>query len=113
MKKRCASWCGHGCTEEQYQKAVRRGAALAKQLGKRWKPRVWENLGWHFSAVSPCGRLEVHRDGERSFTAYLGEPNSPGGRWAEGAGSAAAAVKAVVREGRRELAEVTALVEGL
>ncbi len=112
MKKRCASWCGHGCTEQQYQTAVRHGAALAKQLGKKWKSRVWENMGWHFAAVSPCGRLEVHRDGERSFTAYLGE-DLPGGRWAEGAMTAAAAVKAVVREAKLEQALVTALVEGL
>lgn len=113
MTKRCAPWCGHGCTDEQYQKAVRQGDALAKQLGKGWKSRVWENMGWHFAAVSSCGRLEVHSHGGHSFTAYLGEANEPGGRWAEHGHSAKAAVRATVREGKRELAEVAALVEGL
>ena len=113
MTKRCAKWCGSGCTEEAYQKARRGGAALAKQLGKGWKPRVWENMGWHFAAVSSCGRLEVHSHGGRSFTAYLGEADQPGGRWAEHGKTPKAAVKATVREGKRELAEVAALVEGL
>ncbi len=117
MTKRCAKWCGSGCTEEAYQKATRDAEVLAKQLGDGWKPRVWENMGWHFEAVSSCGRLEVHgpdtRNGGRFYTAYLGEADEPGGRWAEHGKTAKAAVKATVREGKRELAEVTALLEGL
>ncbi len=114
MTKRCASWCGSGSIGEEYHKAKRAAAALAKQLGKGWKPRVWENMGWHFEAVSLCGRLEVHGgSGGRAFTAYLGEPSHPGGRWAQHGKTAKAAVKAVVQEGKRELAVVTALMEGL
>lgn len=53
-KTYCSPACGHGCTWAKYQQAVQKAERLAKALGPFWKPRVWENLGWHWSA-----RLEV------------------------------------------------------
>lgn len=54
---------------------------LAKELGSGWKPYIWENLGWHFRAVSDCRRWKVHgnvfSDGIISYTAFL----SPAGDW--------------------------------
>jgi hypothetical protein len=44
----CSSACGRGCTSAEYDLAVKKAAALAKRMGKGWKPRVWENLGWHY-----------------------------------------------------------------
>ena len=44
---------------------------LAKSLGPRWKPHVWENLGWHYTAISPCGQIEVSAHGLRSFWANI------------------------------------------
>jgi len=111
--KRCAKWCGRGCTEAEYQRAVRAGAALAARLGKGWKPVVWENLGWHHQAVSPCGRLKVHPNHGKGFTAFLGEADFPGGTWAESGATPKAAVRAVVCDARRDVASITSLVEGL
>lgn len=31
---------------------------IAKLKGKGWKPRVWENIGWHYSAFS--GPVQVY-----------------------------------------------------
>ena len=60
------------------------GAALAKRLGKGWKPHVKENMGWHYSARN--GGWNVHADtykGVISYTAFLGRVGSLGGKWAE------------------------------
>lgn len=48
----CGSGCGRGCTWAECQKAIVQANRLLKRLGKGWKPRVWENLGWHYEAVS-------------------------------------------------------------
>ena len=49
-KKKCAKWCGRGCTEREWKEAVKAGRALAKACGPGWKARIHENLGWHYSA---------------------------------------------------------------
>lgn len=56
----CSSACGAGCTYAAYRAARRNGAALAKALGPGWKPRIWENLGWHWSARLAVMDCEVH-----------------------------------------------------
>lgn len=73
----CAPWCGAHCTSKDYDKAVAEAAQLAKHLGEGWVPKVWENLGWHYSVSRE--RLEVHPNtrwnGQRQdlagYTAYL------------------------------------------
>lgn len=103
----CAPACGGGCTWYAYQKALRDGAALTKQLGKGWETRVWENLGWHFE--SRFGNLKVHGDRARgrgsrfSYTAYFG-------RWAV---SATSPRRAVLKLAREIEAELTGLVEAV
>ncbi len=47
----CADWCGCGCTWAEYNQACNEAAALAKRLGSGWKPRVWENGGWHYEVI--------------------------------------------------------------
>lgn len=97
----CAPACGCGCTWAAYQKALRDGAALTKQLGKGWETRVWENLGWHFE--SRFGNLRVHgnrargRGSRYSYTAYFG-------RWAVSATAPRRAVLKLAREIETELA---------
>ena len=61
-KTYCSSACGARCTWAAYQRACKAADALCRQLGPTWKPRVWENLDWHFQAyykdvlqVSPSG----------------------------------------------------------
>lgn len=38
--------------------ATRLGKALVKRLGPGWTLRVWENLGWHYSAT--CAGMSVY-----------------------------------------------------
>lgn len=117
-KLRCADWCGAGCTEAQYQRARRNGAALAKRLGKGWTFQVHENLGWHYKAVSPCGRLKVLETLNagpfpRGYTALLGEPDMVGGQWAEHGKTAKAAVRRVVAVAQADLSRIAAMIKGL
>ena len=48
----CAPACGGGCTHAAYMQAQLGGERLARRLGPGFKPEVWENLGWHYCAVS-------------------------------------------------------------
>lgn len=56
----CSSACGNDCKFLEYRGAVDAANRLSVRLGKGWKPRVWENLGWHYAAgrgsagVYPC-----------------------------------------------------------
>jgi hypothetical protein len=110
----CAPACGRGCTKAAYERAQKKAAALAKRLGPRWKPRVWENLGWHYSAISPCGSIKVHSsypEGEM-WTAYFG-PEATGGKWAESGKTPWEAIDAVVATGREYETEIRRLFSGI
>lgn len=115
--RRCAEWCGRGCTKAEHDKAVRIARALVRQLGPGWRPRVWENLGWHSEAVSRCGRITVHQlqfpKGQVHHTAYLGEPGCGGGRWVESSSDPRVAVSSVIAAARRDLARIGAVLKGL
>lgn len=70
----CSPRCGMNCKKAWHDDAVEKAAALAARLGAGWEPRVWENLGWHYSVnKGVCG---VYPRGSRShpvtgFTVYL------------------------------------------
>lgn len=49
----CSPRCGGGCTKASYDKAVKEADELAARLGPRWKPHVFENLGWHYHVSIP------------------------------------------------------------
>lgn len=53
----CSRWCGGNCTKAAFDRATKDSNALAKYLGKHWKPTVWENLGWHWAVF--CGAIDV------------------------------------------------------
>lgn len=114
---RCAPWCGFGCTEKDYQDAQARGTILVQRLGEGWTVRVVENMGWHASAVSPCGRIRVSGSqmplDHAWYTAFLNNTGELGGRWAEGARTPKAAVRKVVKVAKAEVAELGAIIEGL
>lgn len=84
----CSPACGRCCSWTEYRRAHRRAAALCKQLGPRWKPEVYENLGWQYNAtyVRPGIYFGVHEfwdEKERRPTAwqcYI-DDEGPGGRW--------------------------------
>lgn len=55
------------------EEATEKAKQVCKQLGPSWKPKVWENIGWYWSA-----ELRLHRDivsvrqaSGRSYIAYL------------------------------------------
>lgn len=71
----CSPWCGAHCTRKAYDRATEAATALAASLGEGWTPRVWESLGWSWSATK--GESEVHPSirgstisGEYTVTRY-------------------------------------------
>lgn len=81
--------------------------ALIAELGTGWRANVWENLGWHYSATSPCGRITVHGN-QDGFTAFLGPDSRACGQWAESAKSAKKAIVAVLGSARGSLVWLSA-----
>jgi hypothetical protein len=116
----CSPSCGGGaqwgCTVIAHDKAKRAVAALCLAIGganSKWKPRVWENLGWHYCAISPCGRIKVHPGHATGYLAFLGEADSSGGRWVERARTPKAAIRKVIARGVSERAEIDNLLSEL
>jgi|GEM_PF-852899 len=111
----CSPRCGGGCTWADYRLAHKDGAGLARRLGAGWTVEVWENLGWHYQAVSPCGRFKVSCDpgnGYRgsTFTAFLGDTGGHcGGTWAKTADTPEEAILAVAREAVADLHKIGAV----
>lgn len=98
----CAPFCGRGCTHAEYRRAVRRARILAKRLGEGWQPEVWENLGWHYKAVSPLGGIKVHPiAGSSSYVAFYGEPGRAGGSYTVDHADPVEAVREVLQRVRR------------
>ncbi len=63
-------------TKATAQKATNR---LVKRLGHGWKPYVWENLGWHYKAVSLDERFKIKTCGDGQFFSFLSLEPGPGG----------------------------------
>lgn len=110
----CAPACGCNCRYSEYVKAClgaeRLAARLTNKLGKKWRPRVWENMGWHFEAVSWRGCIQVKEDhkwpdrrfSHPTFTAYV--RNFPGNALFTGEGKTPeAAVEDARAEARRQM----------
>lgn len=74
----CSPRCGGGkfCRREWHDMAVKKADELAVRLGDGWTPRVWENLGWFYSAEK--GRCAVHPSENRNarFDPATGYPVS-------------------------------------
>lgn len=120
---KCASWCGRGCTKAEWEEARSGSKALVKELGPGWRPRVWENLGWHYSAVN--GHVNVHPDRVQAMSAQTGKKflvtrpfftafisvdlDSSGGRWFDHGKTPKQAVEKAVRRFMDEFVEMTAL----
>jgi len=66
--KYCAPACGAGCTYDQYEWAKQCGHALVAMLdSNNFKPRIWENLGWHYSATT---KDDNHEEGDFFIQVY-------------------------------------------
>jgi len=42
------------------EEATKAGKALKKKLGKQWKIRVWQNMGWHYCCYLGKGFISVY-----------------------------------------------------
>lgn len=56
----CSPLCGGRCTHAAYKEAHHKADALCKRLGAGWEPRVWENMGWYFSARKGVATMHVN-----------------------------------------------------
>lgn len=97
----------------EHDRAVALAELLARTLGPDWTSQVWENLGWHYAATSPCGRLTVHPGSGAGFTAFLGAPGGVGGRWAEYGKTPQKAIDNTVAAATAEYNEIGSIIEGL
>ncbi len=101
------------------KEAVTDGAAMMVQLNDpAWKLRTWENLGWHYDAVHPCGMSvnPVFYDGGkvRYFAMLAEDGKSDEAYWPktdEDYETPQEAVWAKTKSARAFLAGVQALVE--
>ena len=105
---KCARSCGRGCTQAEYDAAVVAARRLAHRLGD-WKWDVWENLGWHHRAISPCGRIKVHPSTGRAFMAFISPPGDIGGRWVGDGRTPRAAVRHALKTACDDLAPYMSL----
>ena len=92
---------------EAYELAVRSAQGLANYLGEdQWEPVVRENNGWHWRAISKCGRWKlspnIYEGLPQSFTAFLGEPGR-GGVWAANGKTPEDAIAAVTEKALEEI----------
>ncbi len=103
------------CLKTEYNRALVEAKKLCALLGKGWKPRVLENIGWHYSASNEDGRISVSPIPGFGYHAFLSEPGtfSCRGRWAENGKTAKSAVRNVVRKAKADLAKMNALLAGL
>ena len=121
--KFCSSACGGGCTLAAYKAAVSIGRNLVKRLNKSkailapWKSRIHENLGWFVAVISKCGHVKVHPNSwnrrSSGFHVFLGDPDSPGGRWVGQGSTPEKAVNAAIRAAKNDLGKIAAILVGL
>lgn len=98
----CSAACGAGCTVKDFEYVNLYGERLAEQcgaeLGGAWTFEVWENCGWHFRVISPCGRVSVMREGHgETFSAGIAPPGEVYQEWGASAPTGPEAAREVVR----------------
>lgn len=104
----CAPACGFDCTMEAFKKVERLASGLCARLGAGWAPHLWENMGWFYEAISPCGNIKVRKDrGARTYTADLGGR----GRWSGTGSTPRRAVRMALDLARSEAKGIQLLVK--
>jgi hypothetical protein len=87
-------------------------------MGKGWTTKVWENLGWHHQAISPCGRLRLSATRDTGTTVagctaiIVSDVNSTDIRWMDHAGDAKSACAAVLARVARDRNEIDGIIMG-
>ena len=110
----CSPGCGRGCTYKEFIDANAAADELVELLGPGWKPRVWENMGWYYCAVSLDGHMKVHPGCNESrptyYTAFFGDI-AAGGRWVENAKTPKAAIRKVLYLARSDRDEIQGCID--
>ncbi len=107
----CAPACGRGCTWTEYEEATIAATDLSTELGDPWKPRVWENLGWHYEVRRPHLSVSPISRAGSAFHAFLSrDPDGPGGHWVGNGATAPEAVQAVLRLAKVDLENIASLL---
>lgn len=116
----CAPRCGMNCTWKAYQETKAFGKQMATSLGQGWTARVWENLGWHVVAISPCKRVRVgpdrdnNRDGKlRGYHAYICNADDQGIRYSGHAKTARRAIDQAKAKAKEDLRKIGAILKEL
>lgn len=65
----CSPGCGGRCKKADYDKAVEQAGFVAAALGYGWKPRIFENLGWHYEVNKGQATVTPNRNG--GFSARI------------------------------------------
>lgn len=109
----CSPACGMGCTMKAYKAAVASSDDLAKRLNKHgttnWKPRVWENGGWHFAVemkLSSKGFCSVHHR-NRHEDAYVCYFNANSGQHLGSGDTAEEAIKEALESAEKTIKTLT------
>jgi hypothetical protein len=106
----CSPACGHGCKKEEYRDALELAHALVRKLGKGWKPRVWENIGWHYEARTLDEKMSVSPlVSVPGFHSFLGS-GGPGGRWVGHGGTPQEAVAEALAKAKAEAHEILEII---
>lgn len=80
----------------EYEAALKAAQAICDDLGQGWHPRVLENLGWHWEAVSPCRRIRISKQHEpKMFWVIMSAPGEFGILWDAWTTSARAGIRRV------------------
>jgi len=116
----CSPGCGGNCTWEAYQRCVIASEILARELGEGWTTEIHENIGWFWSVISPCGRLNVCPSYQYlakspkllGYHVSLGVPGHTSSRWGRGK-TAKIAITDVLNRTRAEVNELVVLMQGL
>lgn len=66
----CAPACGCKCKLADFERATAGAAELVAELGDGWRPRVWENCGWNFSAKKGSATV-AYSEADGHFSASI------------------------------------------
>jgi hypothetical protein len=114
----CAPACGRGCTVQEHRDAERQALKLAARLasvqtdvkGRRWKIRLFENLGWHWRITK--GAVTVYKSG-RTYSACFNISGPWGGNAVSFDDTPERAIKSVLDKIRVQLVPMVDLARRL
>lgn len=94
-------------SEKNKAAAAKLAAALCLRLGPQWRPKVWDNIGWHWRAQR--GDISVQQETfvsrGQDFLAYLYEPHTVLIRYSARASTPDLAVADVVAQCRADFVQ--------